>query len=990
MKKKTLLISAISVVLAVLIALGGIWFLFFKGDSGNIVDVLRLTTVDEILLQEDFTSTPGGDLPPGWVKTFPYKFINAADKSTSLATEGGNKNHISVRRDEDGSALLSFYGRDGGNIMTLPGSFEGDIVVSFDLRFCAFRTPFGIALGLAEDPNDATKATIFQLYGKEKELSDGETGLIPTFALYDRISKGGDFVGADKNRSEFVAKEYIPNQVEINDRKSGTGTIPKDKVLNLKIYRCDGIYYFYCDGVLITTAKDNGEGNRIGFFSDLSGREVEVTNVSVCSLGYAPDVEKKTYNIGTLYEADFSDKTLDVGEWSVINDFNKSTAESKYDRSEKGTFLSSAETALLRSPAVDSRHMKLTASVVAKSETGSFGIIHSLNASVNKPTDGVFAGVDLEKEAFVGGDLPNMRFAADYKAEEISNIKVKAGERYDLTVYVFEGRQYLFVNGEFVFNSEMPTSFKKQYCGFIVMGGEIELLSFKAEALVKKEKADGLVSEKPTMTIGESSVGLEITGKLMNSDSLYDFAKENDSLEYGFLLAPETSEAITHKTKGVTVLKASSAMGRGGIDLTAEVKTLPKEHLGTILELRAYLAIKNGESAEYFYGPANTVNPSAMASGMYLGLGDKEKALLDTLFEGCEDYVGKYEKTLTFALFSDFHYKAGMYSTSVADMQAILDRAHKANASFILSGGDFCNDFKGSPELMNAFLKNNYNLPAYNVYGNHELEAGNTMDFVTPLLTNDKNVVWGTADGKIGDGTIAYYYVDHGGFRIICTDTNYSYNPAKGEWEHNYTGSYGPPEGNTKGNSLGPTQLEWLEKVLTDAAYDGKACIVIGHDSFAGKFRSTSPDASRIREIYSTVNSIRRGTVLISINGHIHTDNMAVVEDVLYIDMNTTRNGVWRGTGTEHYGSEHTYDYVEYDSQGNVVNSYKRSLNELTMGKNTWFFEDPLSAIVKVSQYGTVSVEGMESRWIYGINPIDPKSDEVPKVTSGKWELVKK
>ena len=117
---------------------------------------------------------------------------------------------------------------------------------------------------------------------------------------------------------------------------------------------------------------------------------------------------------------------------------------------------------------------------------------------------------------------------------------------------------------------------------------------------------------------------------------------------------------------------------------------------------------------------------------------------------------------------------------------------------------------------------------------------------------------------------------------------------------------------------------------------------------------------------------------------------MAVVEDVLYIDMNTTRNGVWRGTGTEHYGSEHTYDYVEYDSQGNVVNSYKRSLNELTMGKNTWFFEDPLSAIVKVSQYGTVSVEGMESRWIYGINPIDPKSDEVPKVTSGKWELVKK
>ena len=132
----------------------------------------------------------------------------------------------------------------------------------------------------------------------------------------------------------------------------------------------------------------------------------------------------------------------------------------------------------------------------------------------------------------------------------------------------------------------------------------------------------------------------------------------------------------------------------------------------------------------------------------------------------------KYEKTVTFALFSDFHYKQGMYSTSIADMNAILDCANKANASFILSGGDFCNDFKGSPELMKAFLENKYNMPAYNIYGNHELEAGNSMDFVTPLLTNDKNVVWGTKDGKVGDGSIAYYYVDRDGFRIVCTDNN--------------------------------------------------------------------------------------------------------------------------------------------------------------------------------------------------------------------------
>lgn len=989
MKKKTLLISAISVVLAVLIALGGIWFLFFKGDSGNIVDVLRLTTVDEILLQEDFTSTPGGDLPKGWVKTFPYKFINAADKSTALATEGGNKNHVSVRREDD-SALLSFYGRDGGNITTLPGSFAGDIVISFDLRFRAFRTPFGIALGLAEDPNDATKATIFQLYGKEKELSGGETGLIPTFALYDRISKGGDYVGADKNRREFVAKDYIPNQVEITDRKSGTGTIPVDNLLSIKVYRYNGIYYFYCDGLLITTAKDTGEGDRIGFFSDLSGREVEVTNLSVCSLGYAPDVEKKTYNIGSLYEADFSDKTLDVGEWSVINDFNKSTAECRYDRSDKGTFLSSKETALLRSPALDSRNMKLTASVVAKSETGRIGLFHSMNASVNKPNAAVFAGIDLEAEALVGGDLPDMRFAAEYTAEDISKVKIKPGQRYDLTLYIFDGRQYLFVNGEFAFNSEIPTSFKKQYCGFIVMGGEMELLSFRAEALVKRGAAEGLVSNDPALTIGEASVGLDITGKLQNSDPLYDFVKENETVESGFLISPKVSEAITIDTEGVTVLKATFASGRGGLDLTAELKELRGESLGKLMELRGYFALKNGDETEYFYGPAITVNPAAMASNLYLSLGDKEKAMLDTLFEGCDSYIGKYEKTLTFSLFSDFHYKYGMYSTSVSDMNAVFDRANKAGAEFILSGGDFCNDFAGSPELLNAFLKNKYNMPAYNVYGNHELEAGNNMQYVTPLLTNDKEVVWGTIDGKIGDGTIAYYYFDHGGFRVVCTDTNYSYNPLKGEWEHNHTGSYGPPEGNTKSNALGPVQLEWLEEVLTDAAHNGLPCIVIGHAAFTNQIGGASADAQAVRDIYTRVNNLRKGTVLLSINGHYHTNRIIQSDDILFFDMNTTRNGEWRGTGDEHYGPQHTFEQVEYDSMGAPVNTRKVSLGELTMGKNTWFFEEPLSAIVKISQYGTVTVEGMESRWIYGVNPTGTGPYTEPKVSSGTWELIKK
>ena len=104
--------------------------------------------------------------------------------------------------------------------------------------------------------------------------------------------------------------------------------------------------------------------------------------------------------------------------------------------------------------------------------------------------------------------------------------------------------------------------------------------------------------------------------------------------------------------------------------------------------------------------------------------------------------------------------------------------------------------------------------------------------------------------------------------------------------------------------------------------------------------------------------------------------------------MNTTRNGVWRGTGEAHYGANHTFEQIEYDDNGNPVTTRKVSLDTLTMGKNTWFFEDPLSAVVTVSQYGTITVEGMESRWIYGVNP-DAGDFEEPRVSSGKWELIK-
>lgn len=64
----------------------------------------------------------------------------------------------------------------------------------------------------------------------------------------------------------------------------------------------------------------------------------------------------------------------------------------------------------------------------------------------------------------------------------------------------------------------------------------------------------------------------------------------------------------------------------------------------------------------------------------------------------------KKEKTITFALFSDFHYKKLMYPTTVADMETIFDRANSANADLVLSAGDLATITQAHPKLPTLFL----------------------------------------------------------------------------------------------------------------------------------------------------------------------------------------------------------------------------------------------------------------------------------------------
>ena len=327
-------------------------------------------------------------------------------------------------------------------------------------------------------------------------------------------------------------------------------------------------------------------------------------------------------------------------------------------------------------------------------------------------------------------------------------------------------------------------------------------------------------------------------------------------------------------------------------------------------------------------------------------------------------------KSVKFTVFADLHYKFGMYTTSVEDLQEILDRSHNDGSALTIHCGDFCNDYIGSPELWKTYLENKYGQKVYGIYGNHELEAKeNSMQMVTPKLTNDEKVVWGTESGKIEDGSCAYYHFDLDGFRFICTDTNYSFNEEKGVWEHNATCSWGPPAGNKKAFSLGDKQLVWFEKVVLDAADKGLKCIIFGHDSFSAIW-SSSPDTPKIHEIYKAANAKRKGTVVMSINGHYHSlCNAKKKDDVVYFDVASVINGLWLPEPLEHYTEAHTFSQTEYDDDGNVVAVREVPMSAAWMSGNTWYYDRPLSATITVTEDGDVSIEGGKVGWIHDIVP---------------------
>lgn len=328
-----------------------------------------------------------------------------------------------------------------------------------------------------------------------------------------------------------------------------------------------------------------------------------------------------------------------------------------------------------------------------------------------------------------------------------------------------------------------------------------------------------------------------------------------------------------------------------------------------------------------------------------------------------------------FLVFADLHYKKGMYASTLTHLEAITERAQREGAEFMIHLGDMCNDYAGSPEIVRAYLSNPHSLPAFGVYGNHELETkSNSMANVTPLLCN--------RDVSFGGDDAGYWYYDISGLRLIGLDTNYSYNEAACRWQHNAPASWGPPAGNIHEDSLGPAQLKWLDETLRDAHENGVKALIFSHAAFSGEWQSSS-DAEAVRGILAKYN----GTVLMCLNGHLHTDHFCIKEGIAYCDINTVLNGYWKIADKHHYTEAHTFTRETFAPDGSVTGEETARLDNLTQGMNTWFFDDPLSAIVEIAEDNSIRITGSRTEWKYGIAPPDDYEGARPCITDRYFAL---
>ncbi len=756
-----------------------------------------------------------------------------------------------------------------------------------------------------------------------------------------------------------------------------------------------------------------------------------------------------------LYEWDgeassvFSDwKTENTGDaWQ----WNADAGSVSYDETEKGVRLQAEYgTQVATLPALERVNYAYTAEIKVMSEGGSFGLVSDIYRDAADSKSATHSLVYVNDATNTGiyqyvADREEHLFQQYNNPVRVLGKSVKKGDTCTLALFSVDGIAYFFVDGKLATTSPVyQGGAAYDVVGLYVNSASVVVKSVSVKKFSIQGVSDGLYVEDVSIrysdaegfTDTDGSFGLRYFASVDKSKDFYKDAmlEYGNEVEFGMLFIPteylSKGEKLTKDTPAALDAPCTTVYAQTAEKLTFAVSLLdiPLDDLDRSFTARMYMRERKGDDWEYVYSKDSVSRDLVtVANGFYedleeyveayaedmgaaeiVEIADKAKARLDEIFGGNENYYGGKAARVKFSVFADFHYKENMGVSTIADINQIMKKAADNRADFVIQMGDFSNDAVGGPELYKAYLENGYNLPAYGIYGNHELEGkGAFMEFVTPRLTNRSTAVtWGTADGKMSAET-GYYYFDVNGMRMICLDTNYYFNTQKQVWEHLLPEGATKQENGSKSHSVGDVQRAWLAEVLDDAVAKKLPCVVFMHATVSGinGWSGQGGDRAEVRAIFNEANAKRAGTVMMVLNGHAHTNHLQVNEGILWMDVNTVHNGQWLSSAniTANYGSfdEHwhydsktmKFNVENYDDAGNFLGyttvdmDQQYSASGLKAGKQTWYFADPLSAIVSVSSSGRIKVKGMETTWMHGVAPIDPAEGIEARISSGDFTI---
>ena len=302
---------------------------------------------------------------------------------------------------------------------------------------------------------------------------------------------------------------------------------------------------------------------------------------------------------------------------------------------------------------------------------------------------------------------------------------------------------------------------------------------------------------------------------------------------------------------------------------------------------------------------------------------------------------------MKFSVFADLHHYPGVFmGGTVEDMRFIQQRAVDAGASFIIHAGDLTHGPSEFPEYVRLY--SDCPMPVYHALGNHDTDH-------TPLAETLR--LYNMPDG--------HYFFDCEGYRFIVCDPNYCL--IDGKYIHYDMGNYYAHE--AQRDWMPPEQLAWLRETIDGSPFP---CVLISHASFEREADGVK-NQNEVRDIINAANRKRPHSVILCINGHHHRDNIRILDNVCYLDLNSA-----------------SYDWVPKEH----FNYPQELLDQIRLLKNTVVYNDPIHAIITL-EGTTIAIEGMESSMFMGFNrehTTNPIYDAmgrpvVPRVQSAKITL---